>query len=283
MADYYGSAAKERLKQFRTGEVGELLDLFEDNKRELSKVARSIDAAGPDDDILEIEIRTFGSVYWIEAIEHDDIGYFASSVDAVVHALIEFEPRITELRERERTTPPMQDEVVMAVLSKARNGRRLATQFTEAVGYPMEPLDEKNGGFDEIASGGFVSHKDVKGLYKQPVDFWSFEGTVSKSRMKAFEEGAAPTSAERARHIKHILARYFAEPTDGWLYVIVAVPSSSGRRAYWTELREGDAFSGVERVVLGIFPSMTAAKAALRRKGLISVRDYRPRHQARRT
>ena len=104
---------------------------------------------------------------------------------------------------------------------------------------------------------------------------------MSKSRMKALEEGAALTSAEKVLLTKHRLAAYFAEPVEGAGYVIVAVTSSSGRKVYWTEIREGCSWEGIEPEILGIFPSAAAAKAASRRKGLIGARDYRPRHHAR--
>ncbi len=175
-----------------------------------------------------------------------------------------------------RMTSPSQDEVVMAVLSGASNVGRLVTQFTAAVG---DPLNEAN--FPEIASGGFVSLKDLRLIYEVYDELWPLQGRVSARRMPALEEGAALTSAERVKYTKRRLAAYFAEPVEGAGYVIVAVTSSSGRTAYWTEIREGSSSEGVERAILGIFASVTAAKAALRRKGLISARDYPPRHHAR--
>src|SRR3954470_23897233 len=82
VADHYGTAAKERMKQFRGGDVDDLLDLFEDEKQNRSKVVNVFAGAAPDDNTFDIQIRTFGSVYWIAASEHDDLGYFGSRDDA---------------------------------------------------------------------------------------------------------------------------------------------------------------------------------------------------------
>jgi len=172
-----------------------------------------------------------------------------------------------------------QDELVTAVLSGASNARHLATQFAAEVGDPQD-VDLENE-FPEIASGGFVWRKDLRKLYEVYDEVWPLEGRVSQSRMKALREGATLTPAEKALYTKRKLANFFAEPVEGAGYVIVAVTSSSGRTAYWTEIRDGNSWEGIEREVLGIFPSVTVAKAALRRKGLISARDYRPRHRAR--
>jgi hypothetical protein len=79
-----------------------------------------------------------------------------------------------------RTTSPTQDEVVTAVLSRASTVRRLATQFTAAVG---DPLGEAN--FPEIASGGFVSLNDLRVIYEVYDELWPLQGRVSVRRMKA--------------------------------------------------------------------------------------------------
>ena len=185
-------------------------------------------------------------------------------------------------RDVKRKRSAIQDKVVAAVLSRASNVKRLVTDFTEEVGDPQDSELEGGPVFPEIASGGFVSRKDLKLIYEDYDDLEPLEGRVSASCMKALEEGAALTSTEKALLTKQKLAAYFAEPVEGAGYVIVAVTSSSGRTVYWTEIREGCSWEGIEREILGIFPSVAAAKAALRRKGLISARDYRPRHHARR-
>ena len=56
-----------------------------------------IEAAAPYDDVFEIEIRCVGKIYWIHASEFDDICYFRSFEDAYLHAVMNYEPFITEL------------------------------------------------------------------------------------------------------------------------------------------------------------------------------------------
>lgn len=191
--------------------------------------------------------------------------------------------KAVEDRDVKRTTFAFRDEVVKAVLSRASNVARLVAQFTAFIGDPLEAKMETGHEFPEIACGGFVSPKDLKSIYEVYDELWPLQGRVSASRMKALEEGAALTPAERALYTKRRLAEYFAEPVEGTCYLIVAVISSRGRKAYWTEVREGDSLEGVRRRILDIFPSVSAAKAALRREGLISARDYPLPHRARRT
>ena len=189
--------------------------------------------------------------------------------------------RMSKDRDMKQTTPPSRDEVVKAVLSGASNARRLAIQFTAAVGDPQD----FEGGFPEIASGGVVRFKELKTLYEdyEDGDLELLQGEVSASRMKALEDGASMTAAEKALYTRGKLAAYFAEPVDGAAYIIVAVTSSSGETVYWTEIREGYAWEGIERELVGIFPSKAAGLAALGRKGLMSEEDYRPRGRARGT
>jgi hypothetical protein len=52
-------------------------------------LASSIDAWGADD-AFQIEIYRFGPIYWIRALEFDDIGYFGSQRDAERHAAFEY-------------------------------------------------------------------------------------------------------------------------------------------------------------------------------------------------
>jgi len=102
LRSHYGESSKEMIRQFRAGEFDDLLDLFENNKWELSEGSvDTIDAAAPADDVFEIEIRSVGGVYWIWAPEHGHIGYFRSRADAESYAEDNFEPFITELHERE--------------------------------------------------------------------------------------------------------------------------------------------------------------------------------------
>jgi hypothetical protein len=175
-----------------------------------------------------------------------------------------------------RSTGPTQDDVVAAVLSGASHAERLAAQFTATVG---GPADADGGDFPEIACGGFVSFKDLSVIYEDYGELWPLQGRVPARRIKALEQGAALSPAEKSQYTKRKLAAYFAEPIDGEVYAIFAVSDSTGRRAYWAEIRSGYSWEGIERDVLGLFRSVAGAKAALRQKGLISARDYRPRRR----
>ena len=190
--------------------------------------------------------------------------------------------RMSKDRDMKQTTPPTKDEVVKAVLSGASNARRLAIQFTAAVG---DPLDCEGENFPEIASGGVVRFKELKTLYEdyEEGDLELLQGEVSASRMKALEDGASMTAADKALYTKRKLAKFFANPAGGAGYLIVAVTSSGGDTVYWTEIREGYGWEGIERELVGIFPSKAAGLAALGRKGLMSEEDYRPRGRARGT
>lgn len=102
IAVHYGSEAKERMEQFKAGEIDDLLDLIEENKFEMSGSPEdTIDGAAPDDDVFSIELWAVGPVYCIRANEFDDIGYFSSLKEARVYAEDEFEGFISELAERE--------------------------------------------------------------------------------------------------------------------------------------------------------------------------------------
>jgi hypothetical protein len=172
-----------------------------------------------------------------------------------------------------RPTRPTQDDVVSAVLSGASHAARLAAQFTATVG---DPTNSDSADFPEIACGGFVSFKDLTVIYEDYGELWPLQGRLSARRIKALEQGAALSPAEKSQYTKRKLAAYFAEPIDGEGYAIFAVGDSTGRRAYWAEIRSGYAWEGIERQVLGLFRSVGAAKSALRQKGLISARDYQP-------
>jgi hypothetical protein len=103
IAEEYGPEADAAIGRFRAGEDGDLWDLIEDNKQEISgSPVEVIDAAAPDDDIFEIQIWSTGPVFWIRANEFDDIGYFPSRDEARAYAEMEFEGLIGELREREQ-------------------------------------------------------------------------------------------------------------------------------------------------------------------------------------
>lgn len=104
IAGHYGAEAQRRMQQFRDGNVDEFRNLFEDIKYELSENnVSTIDAAAPDEDVFQIEIRSVESViYWIQTNEDDEIGYFRSFADAESYAYMNFEPFISALAEREQ-------------------------------------------------------------------------------------------------------------------------------------------------------------------------------------
>ena len=102
IAEEYGPEAEAAIGRFRSGDDGDLWDLIEDNKQEISgSPMEVIDAAAPDDDIFGIEIWSTGPVFWIQANEFDDIGYFSFLDEARAYAEDFFEGFISELRERE--------------------------------------------------------------------------------------------------------------------------------------------------------------------------------------
>ena len=183
--------------------------------------------------------------------------------------------RMSKDRDVKQTTPPTKDEVVKAVLSGASNAQQLAIQFTAAVGDPQGSEGEE---FPEVASGGFVRFGELETRYEdyEDGDLELLEGEVPASRMEALADGASMTAAEKALYTRCKLAAYFAEPVEGAVYVICAVTSSGGETVYWAEIREGFSWEGIERELVGIFPSEAAALAALGGEGLISEEDYRP-------
>lgn len=168
------------------------------------------------------------------------------------------------------TSKPSKDDVVEAVMSGARNARRLATEFTSIIGDPTA------ADFPEIASGGFVYFRELRASYEIYDDLWPLEERISARRIRAVQQGAALSPKEKLLYTKRKLAAYFREPVDGAGYLIAAVTDSTGRTAYWTEVRQGSSWEGIDREVFGMFRSLAEAKAALRRKGLISARDYPP-------
>lgn len=167
------------------------------------------------------------------------------------------------------------DDVVEAVVSGTRKARRVAAEFTSIVGDPLET------DFPEVASGGFVYFNELRDSYEIYDELWPLEGRVSAKRILALQQGEALSPNEKLLYTKRKLAAYFREPVDGAGYLIAAVTDSTGRTAYWTEIRQCCSWEGIDREVVGIFRSIADAKAALRRKGLISARDYRRRRGVR--
>ena len=132
VTEHYGAEARQRMKQFRAGEINDLLDLIEDYKFEMSGSPKeSIDGAAPDDDIFQIEIWAVGPIYCIRANEFDNIGYFSSLEEARIYAEFEFEGFISELAERgqdeEDSEESLDDESLESEDEKAWFKQHLST------------------------------------------------------------------------------------------------------------------------------------------------------------
>jgi hypothetical protein len=88
--------AGESLSDEELGAHDTIHDLIQNN----SVVADSLAGwSSAYDDTFAINIMQFGSVFWIEAMEFDDIGYFDTLKDAKEAAEANYEPFITEASE----------------------------------------------------------------------------------------------------------------------------------------------------------------------------------------
>jgi hypothetical protein len=85
---------------------GELEDLVKNHSIEVD----TIEAAGGCEHYFNIEIKAFGPVYWIQAPEFDDIGYFCSEKEAVEHAREEYATYIETLEELQTETYEDEEE-----------------------------------------------------------------------------------------------------------------------------------------------------------------------------
>ena len=100
-------AQDQRVQEEIAARKGETLqDLLDSGELEdfLKNEGDSIDtieASGGPEHCFDIEIRAFGPVYWIQAHEFDDIGYFASEKEAHQFASEEYAPYIDTLDEYE--------------------------------------------------------------------------------------------------------------------------------------------------------------------------------------
>ena len=79
---------------------GELENLVKNYSIEVD----TIEAAGGYEHYFNIEIQSFGPVFWIQASEFDDIGYFGSEKEAVEHAREEYGAYIETLEELQTET-----------------------------------------------------------------------------------------------------------------------------------------------------------------------------------
>ena len=77
-------------------------DIIHDLVHNNSVVADSLAGwSSASDDTFPINVMQFGSVFWIEAQEFDDIGYFDTLEEAKDAAEANYEPTITEASEHE--------------------------------------------------------------------------------------------------------------------------------------------------------------------------------------
>ena len=79
---------------------GELENLVKNHSIEVD----TIEAAGGYEHYFNIEIQSLGPVFWIQASEFDDIGYFGSEKEAVEHAREEYGAYIETLEELQTET-----------------------------------------------------------------------------------------------------------------------------------------------------------------------------------
>ena len=88
--------AAEPLSDEELGAHDTIYDLIRNNSVVADSLAGLSSAAA---DTFGINIMQFGSVFWIEAMEFDDIGYFDTLEDAKEAAEANYEPLITEASE----------------------------------------------------------------------------------------------------------------------------------------------------------------------------------------
>ena len=85
---------------------GELEDLVKNQSIEVD----SIEAAGGYEHYFNIVIQSFGPVFWIQAPEFDDIGYFGSEIEALEHAREEYATYIETLEEIQNESDEDEEE-----------------------------------------------------------------------------------------------------------------------------------------------------------------------------
>ncbi|PAW63903.1 MAG: hypothetical protein B9S36_03755 [Verrucomicrobiia bacterium Tous-C2TDCM] len=93
------SSFHEHLSRHREGDVNDLIEStdFEDFVQNRSDLEEIIEASGGEGYDFEIEVLSFGPIFWVRAPEFDDIGYFTSLEDALWHAREFYEPYIETL------------------------------------------------------------------------------------------------------------------------------------------------------------------------------------------
>jgi hypothetical protein len=159
-----------------------------------------------------------------------------------------------------------EDQLVAAVLKRARNAPRLA------MAYFAQLTTDTYRDPDEIESGGFVPASTIS--YFEEVDGLELlDGLVSEKRMAALDEGADLTRAECTLLVRARLAEYFDEPSDLGSYQVSGIQDSEGNEALWTEYRVGGGMS-LDIYFVGVFASLEECHAALKQHGLMAPEDY---------
>lgn len=95
-----GILAKLRAELPLSDEELSAYDIITDLVKNDSAPEETISGLGAYDDEFAINIMRFGSVYWIEAMDFDDIGYFETLKAARDCAESNYEPFITALAEK---------------------------------------------------------------------------------------------------------------------------------------------------------------------------------------
>ena len=164
-------------------------------------------------------------------------------------------------------SPVTEDQLVAAVLKRARNAQRLAMAYFAQLTTDTYPDP------DEIESGGFVPSSTIS-YFEDVDDTGRLEGFVTEKRMAALcEQDAKLTKAERVHCVRTHLAEYFDEPSDLGSYQVSGIQDSEGREAYWTEFRVGGGMS-LDIYFVGVFASIEECHAALKQHGMMAPEDY---------
>ena len=80
----------------------ELIDRINEIIHDYSDVVEELEALGAYDDPFNIMIMSFSDIlFWVQANEFDDAGYFLTKDEALNYASDNFEPFFTALREHE--------------------------------------------------------------------------------------------------------------------------------------------------------------------------------------
>jgi hypothetical protein len=97
----------KQLKECGSGNLAEkgfdeLIDEINEIIHDYSDVVEELEALGAYDDPFNIMIMSFsGILFWVQANEFDDAGYFSTKDEALDYASDNFEPFFTALREHE--------------------------------------------------------------------------------------------------------------------------------------------------------------------------------------